>query len=165
MTQRCETILPAKSWNQAEATDTVLIDFDRRHRRRILLTTESGAELLLDLPHATRLRDGDGLQCTNGAIVRVQARPEPLAEIHAHSDAELVRIAWHLGNRHLPVQLLRDKIRIRRDHVIEEMVETLGGHVDIIDAPFDPEAGAYAANASHDHHSHSHDDDDADHHH
>ncbi len=160
MTQRCETILPAKSWDQAQATDTVLIDFDRRHRRRILLTTESGAALLLDLPHATRLRDGDGLVTATG-IVRVQARPEPLAEIHAHSDAELIRIAWHLGNRHLPVQLLRDKIRIRRDHVIEDMVEQLGGHVDIIDAPFDPEAGAYAGG-----HSHSHDDDDDhDHHH
>jgi urease accessory protein len=158
MTQRCETILPAKSWDPSQATDTVLIDFDRRHRRRILLTTESGAELLLDLPQATRLRDGDGL-VTQSGIVRVQSRPEPLAEIHAHSDAELIRIAWHLGNRHLPVQLLRDKIRIRRDHVIEEMVEHLGGHVDIIDAPFDPEAGAYAGG-----HSHSHDDDD-DHHH
>ena len=158
MTQRCETVLPAKSWNPAQAIDTVLIDFDRRHRRRILLTTEQGAELLLDLPHAARLRDGDGL-VTGRGIVRVQARPEPLAEIHAHSDVELIRIAWHLGNRHLPVQLLRDRIRIRRDHVIEEMVEQLGGHVNIIDAPFDPEAGAYAGG-----HQHSHDDDDHHHH-
>ena len=122
------------------------------------LKTEAGQDLLLDLPQAARLRDGDGLQLDSGPIVRVRARPEPLAEIHAHSDAELVRIAWHLGNRHLPVQLIREKIRIRRDHVIEAMVEQLGGHVDIIDAPFDPEAGAYAGG-----HSHSHDDDD--HHH
>jgi urease accessory protein len=158
MTLRSQTILPAGTWPQADATDEVLIDFDRRHRRRILLKTEAGQDLLLDLPQAARLRDGDGLQLDSGPIVRVRARPEPLAEIHAHSDAELVRIAWHLGNRHLPVQLIRDKIRIRRDHVIEAMVEHLGGHVDIIDAPFDPEAGAYAGG-----HSHSHDDDD--HHH
>ena len=155
MTQRCDTILPAKTWDAAEATDDVVIDYDRRHRRRILLKTESGQDILLDLPQAARLRDGDGLKLASGAIIRVRARAEPLAEIHAHSDAELVRIAWHLGNRHLPVQLLRDKIRIRRDHVIEEMVELLGGHVDIIEAAFDPEAGAYAGG-----HSHSHDDDD-----
>lgn len=154
MTQLCDTILPAASWNAAAAADEVLIDFDRRHRRRIVLRTESGADLLLDLPQAARLRDGDGLLLASGAIVRVRARPEPLAEIHAHSDAELVRIAWHLGNRHLPVQLLGDRIRIRRDHVIQAMVEHLGGHVDEIEAPFDPEAGAYAGG-----HAHSHDDD------
>jgi len=158
MTLRSQSIHPAGTWNQAQATDEVLIDDDRRHRRRILLKTESGAEILLDLPQAARLRDGDGLALDTGAIIRVRARPEPLAEIHAHSDAELVRIAWHLGNRHLPVQLIRDKIRIRRDHVIEEMVEHLGGHIDLIDAPFDPEAGAYAAQGSQ-HHQHSHDND------
>ena len=158
MTQRCQTILPAGSWNAAQATDTVLIDFDRRHRRRILLATQSGTELLLDLPHAARLRDGDGLLLEGGGVVRVAARPEPLAEIHGHDEGEMIRIAWHLGNRHLPVQLLGERIRIRRDHVIEEMVERLGGHVDLIEAPFDPEAGAYAGG-----HQHSHDGDD--HHH
>ena len=81
-------------------------------------------------------------------------RPEPLLEIHAHDAGELVRIAWHLGNRHLPVQLLGERIRIRADHVIGEMVEGLGGHVDAIEAPFDPEAGAYAGG-----HHHHHDDD------
>ena len=158
MATRVESIHPPKSWNKAEEIDHVLIDFDRRHRRRILLTTEKGAEILLDLPQAVRLRDGEGLQTAEG-IIRVQARPEPLAEIHAHSDAELIRIAWHLGNRHLPVQLLRDKIRIRQDHVIEEMVENLGGHVERLEAPFDPEAGAYAGG-----HHHHHDDDDHHHH-
>ena len=162
MTQRCDTILPAKSWDPTLSTDEILIDYDRRHRRRIVLKTQSGQDILLDLPQATRLRDGDGLQLQSGAIIRVRARPEPLAEIHAHSDAELIRIAWHLGNRHLPVQLLRDKIRIRQDHVIEAMVEQLGGHIDRIEAPFDPEAGAYAGGHSHNHdneeedHAHSH---------
>ena len=120
-----------------------LLDFDHRFRRRIVLHTQRGAELLLDLPQAVRLRDGDGL-VVDGGVVRVCARPEPLLEIHAHEDGELVRIAWHLGNRHLPVQMLDDRIRIRADHVIAEMVEGLGGHVEAIDAPFDPEAGAYA---------------------
>ncbi len=158
---RSESVLPAGSWDLARTTDRVLIDHDRRHRRRILLTSESGAKILLDLPQAVALRDGDGLPLMDGGIVRVVARPEPLAEIHAHDDGELVRIAWHLGNRHLPVQLLDDRIRIRRDHVIEAMVELLGGHVDHIEAPFDPETGAYAGGHHHhtddDDHGHSHD--------
>ena len=152
---RAQQVLPAGAWS-APPTDRVLIDFDRRHRRRLQLTTEAGADLLLDLPHAARLRDGDGLVLEDGRIVGVVARPEPLLEIHAHDPAELVRIAWHLGNRHLPVQLLGDRIRIRADHVMSDMVRQLGGHVHAIEAPFDPEAGAYADAAGH---SHSHDND------
>jgi urease accessory protein len=159
---RAASVLPKGTWDAAGETDQVLIDFDRRHRRRILLTTLAGAEVLIDLPQAVRLRDGDGLLLDDGRIVQVRAKPEPLMEIHAHEDGELMRIAWHLGNRHLPVQLLGDRIRIRADHVIGDMVEGLGGHVDRIDAPFDPEAGAYAAGG---HHHHHHDDDDDHHHH
>ena len=122
---RAEAVLPAGTWDVAAEIDRVLIDFDRRHRRRILLRTEQGREVLLDLPQAVRLRDGDGL-AVDGRVVRVCAKPEPLLEIHAHEEGELVRIAWHLGNRHLPVQLLGDRIRIRADHVIREMVEGLG---------------------------------------
>ena len=150
---RAHEVLPPGGW-PGEPIDTVLIDFDRRHRRRIQLTTESGAGLLLDFPQAVRLRDGDGLRLDDGRIVRVQARPEPLLDIHAHDPASLVRIAWHLGNRHLPVQLLGNHLRIRADHVIAGMVRALGGHADPIDAPFDPEPGAYAGG-----HQHHHDDD------
>ena len=142
---RAETVLPAGTWNAASEIDRVLIDFDRRYRRRIVLRTEAGREVLLDLPQAVRLRDGDGLAVDDGGVVRVCARPEPLLEIHAHDDGELMRIAWHLGNRHLPIQLQGERIRIRADHVIGDMVEGLGGHVEEIEAPFDPEAGAYAA--------------------
>jgi urease accessory protein len=149
---RAESVLPAGSWDAARAVDRVLIDFDRRHRRRILLATEGGMEVLLDLPQTARLRHGDGLVLDDGGVVEVCARPERLLEIHAHEEGELVRIAWHLGNRHLPVQLLGDRIRIRADHVIEEMVEGLGGHADTIEAPFDPEAGAYAGRHQHHHH-------------
>jgi urease accessory protein len=150
---RATTVHPAGSWS-GSTSDSVLIDFDRRHRRRIVLQTEAGSDVLIDLPHAVRLRDGDGLALEDGQIIRVVAKPEPLLEIHAHGPAELVRIAWHLGNRHLPVQLLGDRIRIRADHVIADMVHQLGGHAHAIEAPFDPEGGAYAGG-----HSHSHDDD------
>jgi urease accessory protein len=149
---RAEAVLPAGTWATASEVDRVLIDFDRRHRRRILLRTEQGREVLLDLPQAVRLRHGDGLAVETG-VIRVCARPEPLLEIHAHDGGAMVRIAWHLGNRHLPVQLLGDRIRIRADHVIRDMVEGLGGHVEDIEAPFDPEPGAYAGG----HHRH-HDD-------
>jgi len=151
---RATEVLHAGQWDAAAEVDRVSLDFNQRFRRRIVLRTERGAELLLDLPQAVRLRDGDGL-VVDGGVVRVCARPEPLLEIHAHEDGELVRIAWHLGNRHLPVQVLDDRIRIRADHVIADMVEGLGGHVEAIDAPFDPEAGAYAGGHHH-HDDHDH---------
>jgi urease accessory protein len=156
---RVENILPAGSWDTTQEVDRVLIDYDRRFRRRILLPTLLGAEVLIDQPQAVRLRDGDGLRVGLG-VVRVCAQAEDLMEIHAHDDAALIRIAWHLGNRHLPVQLLGDRIRIRTDHVIGDMVEGLGGHIEAIVAPFDPEAGAYSGGGHHHHHS---DDDDPPH--
>ena len=152
---RAEAVLPAGTWDATAEIDTVLIDYDGRHRRRILLRTERGREVLLDLSQAVRLREGDGLPVDVG-VIRVRARPEKLLEIQSHDPGEMVRIAWHLGNRHLPVQLLDDRILIRADHVIEEMVRGLGGRVEAIEAPFDPEAGAYAGG-----HHHHHDDDDA----
>ena len=154
MTLRATAVLAAGTWDNRPVADQVLIDFDRRHRRRVVLRTVSGSEILLDLPQAIRLRDGDGLELTDGRLVRVVAQPEPLLEIYAHGPAELVRIAWHLGNRHLPVQLLGDRIRIRADHVIADMVHGLGGHAHAVEAPFDPEGGAYAGG-----HHHHHDDD------
>ncbi len=153
MTMRATSVLEAGAWPDGTESDRVLIDFDRRHRRRFVMQTQAGGEVLIDLPHAVRLRDGDGLQLEDGRIICVIAQPEPLLEIYAHGPAELVRIAWHLGNRHLPVQLLGDRIRIRADHVIADMVHTLGGHAHPIKAPFDPEAGAYAGG-----HQHHHDD-------
>jgi len=146
--------LPAGSWTAAEAADAVLLDHDHRHRRRFLLKTISGAECLLDLPQATALRHGDGLKLEDGRILAVQAMPERVLHIHAHDEDALMRIAWHLGNRHLPVQLLGSHIRIREDHVIADMVAGLGGHVHVVEDAFDPEAGAYAGG-----HAHAHDHD------
>jgi urease accessory protein len=144
--------------------DTVVLDYDQRHRRRMAMTGSSGVAFLLDLAEAVPLRDGDGLELEDGRIVAVRAAPEPLAEIRAANAAELLRVAWHLGNRHLPAELRGDLIRIRRDHVIEHMVEGLGAAVTHIDAPFDPEGGAYAGGghhhqaAEHHHEHHKHDD-------
>ncbi len=146
---RAHGVLPAGSWDEGLEIDAVLIDFDRRFRRRYALHTMKGQQVLLDLPQAVRLRDGDGLALTDGEVVRVRAQAEALHEIVAADAAALVRIAWHLGNRHLPVQFVDGRIRIRADHVIADMVAGLGGVVATIEAPFDPEAGAYAGVGHH----------------
>lgn len=156
-------VLAVEPGAAANASDSVLLDFDRRSRRRMVLSTAGGAALLLDLPRAVHLRDGDALRLEDGTLVAVRAADEDLIEIHAHGTAELVRIAWHLGNRHLPTQLVTGAnggtIRIRADHVIAGMVEGLGGHWHALSAPFDPEGGAYGGpSTGHGHsHGHSHD--------
>ena len=141
--KRFTAVVPAGRFDPATVSDRVILDFDSRHRRRIVLYGEAGTVVLLDLSEAVHLRHGDGLVAEEGGIVLVAAAPESLVEIRAISQAELIRIAWHLGNRHLPTQLLPDALRIRTDHVIEEMVRGLGGTVTAIEAPFDPEGGAY----------------------
>jgi urease accessory protein len=131
------------------ADDTVVLDHDLRHRRRIALRGEGGTEFLLDLPEATVLRDGDALVLEDGRTVAVRAAPEPLAEIIADDPPALARIAWHIGNRHLPAAISAGRLLIRRDHVIEEMVRGLGATVRHVDAPFEPEGGAYALGHAH----------------
>jgi len=133
--------------------DKVTLAYLDRHRRRIRLVADSGAAFLLDLPRAQHLADGDGLELDSGGYVKVCAAPEAIIEIEAADQESLLRIAWHLGNRHLPLQALEGRLRIRADHVIAAMVEGLGGHIIRLDAPFDPEIGAYAGAA----HSHDHD--------
>jgi urease accessory protein len=137
--------------------DTVLLDSTERHRRRATMTGVRGLEFLLDLPEAIMLRTGDAIMLDDGRLVEVLGRPEPLAEIRIRDPRQLANVAWHLGNRHLPVQIFDTKIRIRRDHVIEEMVRGLGAKVALIEAAFDPEGGAYAVAEAHDH-AHAHDD-------
>jgi urease accessory protein len=155
MTIRATRVLPAGKWG-ATATDTVVLDYDGRHRRRMAMEGKGGLGFMLDLAAAVPLRDGDGLALEDGRIVAVAAASEPLAEITAGSGAELLALSWHLGNRHLPAELRADRIRIRRDHVIEDMIEGLGGTVAHLDAPFDPEGGAYHAGEHHHHPHHDH---------
>lgn len=147
-------------WTETPA-DTVVLDFDDRHRRRMAMTGTRGLAFLLDLPTAVALRGGDALVLDDGRLVEVVAAPEPLLEIRGRDPQHLVRLAWHLGNRHLPTQLMAKALRIRRDHVIADMVRGLGGKVVEIEAPFDPEGGAYApandSGAAH-HHGHAHHD-------
>jgi urease accessory protein len=132
-------------WTEASAIDTVTLAYLDRHRRRIRLVADSGEAYLLHLAHAHHLFEGDGLELEGGGYLRVVAAPEPVIEITAADRACLLRIAWHLGNRHLPLQISGERLRIRADHVIAEMVTGLGGLIIQLEAPFDPEIGAYAA--------------------
>ena len=138
------------------------------------MTGTRGLEFLLDLENAVALRGGDTLVLEDGRLVEVVAAPEPLVEIRGSDPQHLVRVAWHLGNRHLPTQITGRGLRIRRDHVIEAMVKGLGARLIEIEAPFDPEGGAYAgdghahaaASETHDHAAHGHSSHDhANHHH
>ena len=163
MIQRADKVIPAGHWSGAPA-DTVVLDFDQRHRRRVAMTGVGGLEFLLDLPEAAMLRGGDGLRLEDGRLVEVLAEPEPLAEIRAADPLALTRIAWHLGNRHLLTEMLPKALRIRRDPVIEGMAEGLGARVIALEAPFNPEGGAYVkaepGAEPHDHahgHDHAHD--------
>jgi urease accessory protein len=133
------------TWPEEGALDTVTLTSVDRHRRRIRLVAASEQAYLLDLPRAHHLVEGDGLELEGGGYLRVSAAAEPLFEITAASRKDLLRIAWHLGNRHLPVQIAGERLRIRPDHVIAEMVTVLGGRIVELEAPFDPEAGAYHA--------------------
>jgi urease accessory protein len=134
-------------WDAATAIDVVVLEANDRHRGRIMLKGERSTDFLLDLDEAVALRDGDGIMLDDGSVVLIAGRPEPLAEIAVRTPLALVRLAWHLGNRHTDVQIVGDRLRIRRDHVLEDMAKGLGATVTVVEASFDPEAGA-----PHDHH-------------
>ena len=161
MMLRADKVIPAGHWSGAPA-DTVVLDFDARYRRRVAMSGVGGLEFLLDLSEATMLRGGDGLRLEDGRVVEVVAEPEPLAEIRAADPLALTRVAWHLGNRHLPTEMTPKALRIRRDPVIEAMAEGLGARVTALEAPFNPEGGAYVkaeGGAERSHHPHGHDHD------
>lgn len=142
------------------ADGEVMLDFDERFRRRKRYETAGGIPFLLDLAEATVLRDGDGLELEDGRVVLVRAAEEPLVEVRASCAAHLIRLAWHIGNRHLPAELQAERILIREDHVIEAMLRGLGATLARVRAPFNPEGGAYGEHNRSDHqHHHAHDHD------
>jgi urease accessory protein len=150
MMQNASIHRPAGHWPEEKAVGTLTLDFDARHRRRIRLTTDYGEDVLLDLPKTVAMANGDGLQLDDGSWLRIQAAAEPIVEVRHKDHHQLMRLAWHLGNRHLPTEIRDDGLRIRPDHVIEDMLVGFGADLAKVQVPFQPEGGAYAGN--HDHH-------------
>ncbi|MEX2454186.1 MAG: urease accessory protein UreE [Rhodospirillaceae bacterium] len=143
-------------WPAETAAGSVVLDYEARHRRRIRLDCDDGSKVLLDLEKAVALRDGDGLRLDDGNWIAVRAAPEDLAEVACAEGHDLLRLAWHLGNRHCPAEIRADRILIRRDHVIEDMLRGLGATVSAISGPFDPERGAYDRDGLAPLHGHAH---------
>ncbi len=129
--------------------DTLVLDYDRREKCRLRVTLASGGEAALFMVRGTVLRDGDLLTGPEHKVVRVVAALEPTYAIRCLDTLTLVRCAYHLGNRHTPIAIQADLLRIRVDKVLREMVEGLGASVTEEDAPFEPEQGAYAGGGHH----------------
>lgn len=154
---RANFISTKGAW-QATPADTIVLDHEGRHRRRVAMKGTRGTEFLLDLPEAVALRGGDALILEDGRLIEIVAAPELLSEVRCADARQLARVAYHIGNRHVPAEILANRLRIRRDHVLEDMVRGLGAKVAHIEAPFEPDTGAYEAPAAeaHAHHGHKH---------
>jgi urease accessory protein len=145
---------PAGHWPSESAAGSITLEFDARHRRRIRLITDQGEDVLIDLPQAVAMADGDALQLEDGRFLKIHAAAEPIVEVRHREPGQLVRLAWHLGNRHLATEIREHVLRIRPDYVIEDMLRRFGAELMKVQAPFQPEGGAYSGD---DHHHHDHD--------
>ena len=153
--RRAVRVAGAGTW-PSEGAVVATLSYHDRHRRRVRLADDRGEAFLLDLERAQLLRVGDGLACDDGSWIRVQAAAEAVCEASAADGAALARLAWHLGNRHVPVQIIAGGIRFLDDPVLAAMLEGLGATVARAHAPFNPEPGAYAGDAGHGHDGHGH---------
>ena len=170
---RVTKVIAAGSGEGRPIVDTVILDLEERRAPRGTVTGLKGTRCELDLGEGVALRMGDLLALDDGTLVEVVAEAEPLLEARAKDLTALARLAWHLGDRHVPVQLFPNRLRVRRDAAIEALLARLGAKTVAIEAPFDPEGGAYAhAHGAHDHdhehdhhHAHHHDDAHGHHHH
>ncbi|WP_245415033.1 urease accessory protein UreE [Aureimonas flava] len=135
----------------APADDTITLDEAQRHRRRMAMVSDGGIAFLLDLPEARLLVEGDAIVLSDGRLVEVRAKPEPLLSVRGRDADHLLQIAWQIGNRHLPCQIRDGRILLRRDHVIADMLRGLGADVHEVEAAFDPVGGAYAGGHHHAH--------------
>jgi urease accessory protein len=155
---RATSVLAAADRRDRPVIDTVILDYAQRSAQKITVTGVKGGAFEIDLRQPARLRTDDVLVLEDGGLVEVVAAPEPLIEARAKDLAVLSRLAWHLGDRHVPVQVLPNRIRARREPAVEALLTSLGAKVAMIEAPFEPEGGAYASSHGHEHdHGHAHD--------
>jgi urease accessory protein len=151
---RVTKLLRGHEVDATRAVDVVVLNYERRRHCRGTLLGTKGTQLFVEFAEPMLLHGGDALLLDTGDIIEVAAEPEALIEIRAAHLTTLARIAWALGDRHVPVQILSDRLRLRPDAPLEAVLRDLGGKVEAIVAPFDPEGGAYRSDdgAGHQHH-------------
>ncbi|NOD36106.1 MULTISPECIES: urease accessory protein UreE [unclassified Ruegeria] len=132
----------------SDPADSLYLTYDDRFLRRKVLTCESGEQILIDLAQTTSLDHGGALILDDGREVEIRAAPEALLQVTA---PDLTRIAWHIGNRHTPCQIEKDRLFIQVDHVINDMLLKIGATVQEVHQPFTPEGGAYGHGRTHGH--------------
>ncbi len=162
---RVVRVVSSAQSDNARLIDSVMLAPDQRRLQSAHLTGVNGTLIGLMLPEPVMLRMGDAFELDDGSFVDIVIEPEPLTEVRGNDLTHLARLAWHLGDRHVPVQVLTNRLRLRRDDALEAMLAALGARLTPIEAPFDPEGGAYATHAAHDHGHHHHDGCGHDHHH
>lgn len=157
---RATRVIAAAERRGRAITDTLILDYERRSAPAFSASGLKGGTFELVLDRAGRLATDDVLELDDGTLLEVVAAPEPLIEARAADLSGLMRLAWHLGDRHAPVQVLPNRVRVRREAALESLLRSLGARLTMIDAPFEPEGGAYAVAQSHGHHhDHGHDHD------
>ena len=165
---RVVRVVSSAQSDNARLIDSVMLAPDQRRLQSAHLTGVNGTLIGLMLSEPVMLRMGDAFELDDGSLVDIVIEPEPLIEVRGTDLTHLARLAWHLGDRHVPIQVLANRIRMRRDAALEAMLTALGARLTAIEAPFDPEGGAYATHAGHDHghdHGHGHHHHGHDHHH
>jgi urease accessory protein len=157
---RAFAVLAATHRHDRPVADTVILDYAQRSAQKVTVTGIKGSAVTIDMDEPVRLRTDDLLVLDDGSLVEVVAAPEPLIEARVADVAalaRLARLAWHLGDRHVPMQVLANRIRAQRDPAIETLLKSLGAKLTMIEAPFEPEGGTYASSHGHGHdHDHDH---------
>jgi urease accessory protein len=161
---RVTRILAASERGDGSPVDTLVLPFAQRQAHKGFLFGLKGTCVELDFAEPVLLRTDDVLALDDGRLVEVVAEPEPVIEVRVADAVALARLAWRLGDRHLPVQILERRVRVRREPAAETFLEGLGVKMTVIEAPFEPDdASAPAGDHHHDHHHHHHDHHDHDH--
>jgi urease accessory protein len=158
---RAIRVVAAAERGDRPVADTRILVYVQRGAQTLSLAGVTGGPYDIDLPAPARLRTDDLLELDDGRLLEVVAAAEPLLEARAADLTELTRLAWQLGDRHVPVQMLSNRLRVRREPALETLLAALGAKTTAIEAPFEPEGGAYASahaygHGHHDHHHHDH---------
>lgn len=147
--QSAHSVVKKTTFDKSLIKDYVVLDYESRRKRRIVLTSNNGKTFLLNLEKSGLLNDGDALKLDDNELILVKSAHETLLAIHADNQLLFTKMAWHLGNRHTPVEITVDTLYIQEDHVLSEMARGLGGHVTFVSRPFEPESGAYHTEHKH----------------